>query len=227
MDPSVSAIQTSPNGGDSPQAQIANAFTAWNTANAGPGGDGTQFLPATASNPATVTVTADPSYTGNQGAYSTTPSPGIINSLNPATITLYPNGTLPGGTPAFQSQAAGYNTAYWQVMVHEIGHIMGFGDYPPGQAPPPGPNASAINPLTGVNGTGQTPPTLAPTGCDTSTAATYASNITYTPLPSAPTGSGGGGGGTPKPPISSAPTAGCDEEDYWDPDTNTLTTYCW
>lgn len=185
LDAMVAALPAGASG-YSPQDQIAKAFQAWNTANQ-KSGSGTDFEPADASHPATVFVTVDPGVFGT-GAVTSVPASGTITVLNPATVTLHPNGVLPGGVPAFQPQAPGYDSVYWQVMVHEIAHLMGIGDFPQGKAPPPGPGASALNPLSGVNGTDQSPPTLAPTGCDAAEAKKDQAAITFA-------GNSGGGGG--------------------------------
>jgi hypothetical protein len=214
----------------SPQTQIAQAFSAWSAANLSSGGDGTQFVPATASNPATITVTSDPGFVGGSGAVTSTPTLGAINSSNPATITLHPNAIIPdsSGAAAYQPSAPGYGTVWVQTMVHEIGHLMGFLDYT--TAPATGPGASAMNQLTGVNGTGQIPPTLAPTPCDTQTAATYSKAILATPpLP----GNGGSRPPAPVPVYPAPPPSGsgggtgsnCTYSSYYDADNGIIYVY--
>lgn len=135
--------------------EIENAITAWNTANQ-QSGNNTQFVTAGPNNPISVTFTADAANTG--GSASTNVGRGLIDSANPAMITFHPQSTFQGGSAlAFQPSATGYNTAYLQSALHEIGHLMGIGDYgnPSGgnvTEPPPG--SSVMNSFYGVNNTG-------------------------------------------------------------------------
>ena len=229
VDASVTGIDSS-GSGYTPQTQITKAFESWNDANQA-SGDNTTFLPADSDHPAVVTVTANFDSYGTAGAETGPPDTGTITPLNKATVTLFPNATNSLGA-FYQSQQPGYDSVYWQVMLHEIGHLLGFGDYPK-PYPPHGPNASAMNNASGINGTDQTPPTLHPTACDVSTAAQYGAAITYT-SPS----SGGGGGGGPKGggtvPVDTAPGDGsgggggisCQWHESFDDNTNTVTTVC-
>lgn len=141
-------------------AQISAAFAGWSTANAQSGGDGTTFLPATATNPATVIVNANLTYTtGGLVAQTQPETDGVINASNTATIAFHPNAVIPGSnnTNFFQALQTGYGTAYLEAALHEIGHLQGIGDYnPPTSAPAPGPDTSVVTPFIGINDIGNT-----------------------------------------------------------------------
>lgn len=162
-----SSAQSIPKGsGTTPIDQVQSAFAAWSQANQQPGGAGTTFVLADATHPATVIVVADQS-TGNAAA-TTSAQAGLINSANPATIVLHPDsfvtGTSNNNFSAFQN---GYSSAYFQVMLHEIGHLMGIDDYAQGSSiPPPSPNRSVVAPTLGTNDQGDTAQKSAPTDCD-------------------------------------------------------------
>lgn len=220
----VSLLPQGPDNTKNPTAQVTNALKAWSTADTGPGGNGTTFLPADASHPATLTITWDTEDT-NGSATTSIPSSGAAGINNPATITFHPESTIPEtGELAFQPDQPGYDTAYQQSALHEIAHVLGFDDYnrPPANVPEPPPGTSVLNSFFGVNDTGTNPPLLVPKPCDVTTASTYSA---------AASASGGGGtdpgSGTLDPPTDPPPVTvpTCYTWEEWDPETNTLTEY--
>ena len=172
-----------------PITQIQAAFQAWSTSNTAAGGSGTSFQPADANHPASVFVNSDATYQGSYVA-QTQVRDGVITSSNPATITFHPNAFLAGASSnAFQASQSGYNSAYLQAALHELGHVNGIGDYNlPESAPPPGPASSVVGPFRGVNDEGDKSQKTTPTDCDKQQAATSSSRINAT-------GGGGGKGG--------------------------------
>ena len=170
-------------GGTTPAQQVTNALNAWSTADTAQGSSGITFAPADASHPATLLLTWDTVDTGSSATTSAA-SAGALGANNPATITFHPNSTLPDGEQDFQQLAPGYDTAYQQSGLHEIGHLVGLGDYEKGKEPPPG--TSVMNSFYGVNDTGVSPPLDKPKGCDVTTATSDSASVS---------GSGGGSGG--------------------------------
>ena len=214
FDPSIQNVP--PGGGSAPTSQVQAAFSGWSNANTSSGGAGTTFALADATHPATVTITADQS-TGNAAA-TTSANTGIINSANPATITFHPQSFI-GGTSYnfFQVTQPGYDSAYLEVALHEIGHLMGIDDYPAGSAPPPGPDSSVMIPANGINDNQNNFQKTGPTSCDAAQAATATNAIDQQyALPQ--------GGGPPPPNQDIGGNGGgwygCQE--YWDPSNNTL-----
>ncbi len=184
FDSSTSNMAANPSG-TSPQMQIENAFTAWNAANQQTGNN-TTFLPADANHPATITIKADTAAVTASASTSPSTNSAILGAANPATITFHPNAVFPNtSTQAFQPNAAGYNYAYLQSALHEIGHLMGIGDYTPQNPAPQPPNVGVMGPFSGVNDTGNK--LTAPTPCDATTAAKDSQVVA---------GGSGGGGGT-------------------------------
>lgn len=210
----------------SPAAQIIAAFAGWSAANAQPGGDGTTFVQATATNPATVIVNADLTYTtGGLVAQTQPQTDGVINASNLATITFHPNAVVPGtsNTAFFEALQTGYGTAYLEAALHEIGHLQGIGDYdPPTSAPAPGPDTSVVTPFIGINDIGNTYQKTAPTLCDVQQATSSSAAIAPKTSPPSPGGgTGGGGAGTSPGGGGVVKTVGCTEDNF-DPDTNTV-----
>lgn len=216
-----SQILIPPGTGTTPNAQIAAAFDAWSKANNQAGGINTTFALADSTHAATVTISADQN-TGTDSA-TTSASAGIISSTNPASITFHPQSWIAGTSQnAFQVTQPGYDRAYLATALHEIGHLMGIGDYADGTSPPPGPDRSVVAPTIGVNDNGDPYPKSAPTPCDQQQAATASNQIyqVYEVGGTGPPNSGinediGSGGGTGGYGLCS---------EYWDPSTNTL--YC-
>jgi hypothetical protein len=185
----------------SPAAQINAAFAAWSAANTQTGGDGITFVQATGTQTPAVIVNANLDYTGSNVAQTLFPT-GIISVSHPATISFYPNSLVPGTstTNFYEVTQPGYNTAYLDSALHEIGHLQGIGDYnPPSSAPPPSPTSSVVSPFIGVNDQGNAYHKTSPTGCDEAQAAASSKAIALNSL------NGGGGGGKPGLPI--VPTA--------------------
>ncbi len=213
FDPSMQNVP--PGAGSTPTSQVQAAFSGWSNANTSSGGTGTKFALADATHSATVTITADQN-TGNAAATESA-NTGIISSANPATITFHPQSFI-GGTSynLFQVTQPGYDSAYLEVALHEIGHLMGIDDYPAGSAPPPGPDSSVMIPADGINDNQNNFQKTGPTSCDAAQAATATNAIDQEYAVPQGGGSppsmdmGGGGGGW----------YGC--QDYWDSSTNTL-----
>lgn len=199
LDPSLQAIPpgiSSP----SPTQQIINAFSAWSSANISSSGNGTTFALADAGHPATVFVSSDGA-NGNGGA-TTSANQGLINSTNVATMIFHPYALITGtSTNAFQATAAGYNNAYMQAALHEIGHLMGLDHYT--NPPSPSPTASVMLPSIGVNDQGNTYPKTGPTDCDIQQATRVTNSIADAVGGGGGGGvggvDGGGGGGAPVP----------------------------
>ena len=95
---------------------------------------------------------------------------GLVNGLNPATVTFFPQGVLPDAqgkasiTSAYQATAPGYATMYENVAAHEIGHLLGIGDYI--SLPVLDPSNSVVMPTIGVNNIGNPYQKVGPTSCD-------------------------------------------------------------
>lgn len=125
---------------------------------------------------------------------------GVINASNPATVTFYPQSFLQGTSQnAYQATAAAFGTMYTNVAAHEIGHLMGIGDYPLNQIPPTStPSTSVVLPTSGVNDIHDVNQKTGPTQCDIAQAAKVSRNISANAA-NGGTGSGGpplsGGGG--------------------------------
>jgi hypothetical protein len=204
LDPSLNVIPTSPSGGTSPTNQIVAALDAWSKANVPVSGvgDGIKFVPEDPQHPATLNIAADSS-TKSSAATTTQAddSSGILGPSNPATITFHPFGLLSGTTArGLDETASGYDTVYLEVALHELGHVQGVGDYlPVSTAPPPGPNASVMRPIIGVNNAGNPFPKTGPTDCDRATATTDAI--------AAGISSGSGSGGSDSPPVPQRPSS--------------------
>jgi hypothetical protein len=186
----------------SPAAQIIAAFAGWSAANTQPGGDGITFVQASGTQPVSVIVNADLSYTGSTAGQTFFPI-GLITPANHATITFYPNAVFSGTstTNLYQALQTGYSTVYLQAALHEIAHVQGIGDYnPESSAPPPGPNTSVVIPFLGVNDINNTYQKTGPTPCDVQQAKTSSAAIAAA---AAASRSGGGGGGPTKgdPPV--------------------------
>ena len=197
LDSSLITISPGPSS-PSVTTQIQAAFAAWSQANQ-TNGSGTTFVQTTAGQTPSVIVVASQEAVSGYESQTQVNGSSVVAPGNPATITLYPQATLSGtNTSAFQATATGYTSAYQQVMLHEIGHVMGFADYTTAvPAPPFSSTASVMVPFSGVNDIGNLYPKSAPTSCDQQTVAAYQKAI-------AP--GGGSGGGNAPPPRSAPPS---------------------
>jgi|GEM_PF-2556371 len=218
-------------GANTPTSQITAAFNAWSASNNQPGGSGTTFALADANHPATVTISADQA-ASNAGA-TTIANTGLISMNNPATIIFHPNAVLTGTpTSAFQVSQPGYDSVYLQVALHEIAHLMGIDDYPPGTDPGPGPSTSVVTAVSGVNDQGNLYQKSGPTECDRQQALSSTSTFAASANSSNSGGGGGGRGGEGGGPViqyyppDSDPGHPCDWNEYWDASTQTLYAYC-
>jgi hypothetical protein len=127
LDPSLNNIPqgTGAGAGTAPVTQITNAIATWNANN----GIGITFSPASAGHAATYSISAQMTkvdYTGNTG--TTYAQPGVIPVGANSNTYLYPNQRFHDGSPTFSSSAIGYATAYQEIMLHEIGHLLGLND---------------------------------------------------------------------------------------------------
>lgn len=126
----------------------------------------------------------------------------------------------------------GYDSVFLQVGLHEISHLMGINDYPPGTDPGPGPSTSGVTSVLGVNDQENHYQKSGPTDCDRQQASSSTSTFAAAANSSNNGGGGGGGGGgrggegggpvTQYYPPDSDPGHPCDWNEYWDASTQTL-----
>ncbi len=218
--------------GTSPSSQIAQATQAWNTANASTG-DNTQFLPADAINPATLHF-MDSTEAGMPASQTVSPL-GSVSANATVTITFYVSAKTPSGAQAFSSTQAGYGGVFLMAALHELGHMMGFGDYlpntvPDNPAPEPPPGTSVMNNEYGTNNTGTPTPLIAPTPCDAAGAAINSAVLNqpvsnsgggdgHPPIHVVPVNGAGGSGGSGNAPSS------CSYYYFYDEENNTIYAY--
>jgi hypothetical protein len=147
------------------QGQAIAAFTAWHDALQA-NNINVHFAPSTSSNPSTFTVQVGAPSGGTAAGSAISAPNGYAQSV---TTTIDAN-----NTNFIDPNAAGYDTVFLKVMLHEIGHSMGINDMPvPNLQQPCGQQTagqSVMNGKCGLNDIGNNLPTSIP-GCDLSSVA--------------------------------------------------------
>lgn len=131
------------------RTQAEQALREWNTANSANNRSGVQFVvgPPPAGGGPVMTINQGPLYqVGNSITPSGNPqtdplSPNVVGLVQGRTVTTTPlqSATItlntaaiacPGCGPFFDPNAAGYDSAFLKILLHEIGHTMGLGEAP-------------------------------------------------------------------------------------------------